>query len=231
MPVLRTFSDTDGIIAGERTPEEPEQLYATPDELGALFGVRISEASIRFAMSLIHAFCNRPSLWPIEIRHPPMRLPDNRAVGRIPITPVIQIVEASGRFTYAGRRDRVAQNTFWYGYNAILALNGALPAFTEINTALIQCDGATGIFTLPYSQMLIPYNEVVLVTLSGYVEIPSRIKAALAEITNSVQSRGVSDRVAYNVGRVSRKYAPGSNTFISPQAQQLLQPFVVQGLF
>jgi hypothetical protein len=231
MPVLRSFSVSDGVIAGERIPEEPDQLYATAEELGSLFGIRITEASIRFAMSLIHAYCNRPSLWPIEVDFPVMRLPEDRMQGRIPLTPVIQITEASGRFAYAGRRDRQGRNAWYWGYAPILALQGSAPTFLAINTALIQCDPATGIFSLPWSGMLLPWNEVKIRAIVGYVEIPPRIKTAIAEIANSVQSRGVSDRVAYTVGRISRKYAPGSNTFISPQAEQLLQPFVVQSLF
>ncbi len=231
MPVIRSFQVSDGLIAAERMPNEPDELYATPDELGALYGVRISEAQIRFCMSLIHAFTNRPSLWPIEIDFPTMRMPSDRMEGRIPICPVIRITEAAGRYAYGYRRDRQSMNALYYSYAALIALQGVAPKMVPVNVDLIQVDAATGIFSLPYGNILFPWNEVKIRAIVGLIEIPPRVKAAIAEIANSVQARGVSDRIGYAVGRISRKYAPGSNTFISPQAQQLLQPFVVQSMF
>lgn len=233
MPVLRSFSVNAGVIAGERMPNEPDQLYATPEEMGSLFGIRISEASLRFAMSLIHAFCNRPSLWPTEIKFPTIHLADGRLQGRIPITPVIQITDASAGYTYQPRRDRQAANISYWSYAPLFALQGPAAPLLPLSAELIAFEPATGIFTIPWSVGLpgMGFNSINLTAVCGYVEIPARVKTALAEITNSVQARGVSDRVAYSIGRVSRKYAPGSNTFISPQAEQLLQPFVVQALY
>lgn len=230
MPVLRSFSVQHGVIAAERLPTESEQLYATPEELGAAFGVKVSEAQVRFAMALIHAFTNRPSLWPVEYELPSIRMPQDRYESRIPITPVLQIVEAAGRYAYGWRRDRQGISALSYGYGAILALQGVAPRLVPINVDLIQVNAATGIFSLPFGTFLLPFNEIVLRVICGYIEIPGRVKAALAEICNSVAQRGVSDRIAYSVGRISRRYAPGSHTFISPQAEQLLQPFVVQTL-
>ena len=64
---LKVFNVTAGVMASEVTPDSQEGLYASPQELGGLFGCQgITEADIRFAMALIHAHCNRPSLWPTK---------------------------------------------------------------------------------------------------------------------------------------------------------------------
>ena len=231
MPVIRSFSVADGMVGTERMPNDPDELYATPEELGALYGCKISEATIRFCMSLIHAYTNRPSLWPIEIESPITRLPSDRYETRLPVTPVIRILQAGGRYAYGMRRDRQGWNALHYGYAAMLALQGVVPQMVNVNPDLVLCDASTGILTFPSGFSLYPFAECKFRYLAGFVEIPPRVKAALAELANSIQSRGVSDRIGYNVGRISRKYAPGSNTFISPQAEMLLAPFVVTAMY
>lgn len=230
MTVIRAFSVSDGVIAAERLPEQPDQLYATPQELGEAFGVRASEAQIRHAMAIIHSVTNRPSIWPVEYEFN-LRLPSDRYESRIPVTPVLKITEASGRYSYGSmRRDRQGIGAWYWGYGAMLALQGAAPQMVAINEALIQYDPSTGIFALPWSNMLLgAYNEVRIRSICGYVEIPGRIKVAIVELINNVSGRGISDRIAYSVGKISRKYA--SNSFVTPEAERLLQPFIVAGMY
>ncbi len=227
--VIRTFQVNGGVIAGERLATEPDELYATPQELGAMFGVRCSEAQIRHAMSIIHSVTNRPSLWPVEYEFPTLRMPPDRYEGRIPITPVIRIVDATWRYAYGFRRDRQSMNALTYGAAALLVLAGGMaPRFVPINPDTIQVDGSTGIFTLSTGLFLMPFTELRLRCIAGYLEIPGRVKMCLVELINNVSNMGMSSRIAYSVGRISRKYA--STSFVNDEVLRLLQPFIVTSL-
>jgi hypothetical protein len=227
MPIIRSFNVADGILAGERLPEEPDQLYATPEELGAAFGVRCSEAQIRFAQQSINAYCNRPSLFPCEISEPLIRLPSDRQETRLAVTPVLKILDAAGRYAFTGRRDRQSMSTMW-GLSAILALQGVTPRMVPINVDLILVEPSTGIITLPFGALLFSMNQIAIRYIAGYLQIPARVKTCLARIINNVSMKGSGDRIAYNVGRISRRYATGS--FITKDEERDLEPFVVRAL-
>ena len=87
----------------------------------------------------------------------------------------------------------------------------------------------TGVIYIPWSIYFATYTTIRVRYLAGYVEIPARIKTAIADIINTTHAMGVSQRTSYTAGRVARRYATPS--FVSPMAQQLLQPFVVQAMF
>jgi hypothetical protein len=225
---LRAFNVSDGSIAAERAPEELEDLYSTPTELGGLFGCTPTEEDCRFAMAMINAHCNRPSLWPTEVETGVINIPSDRQETRLPITPVIRILEAAGRYA-RGRRDRIGYNQIMYNYGAtLLALQGAVPQWQVIDPTLISLEPATGVLYLPTGTFLFTYTQFKCRAVCGYIEIPFRVKAAMAEIINSVHAKGVSDRTRYGAGKVMRQYA--SDSFLTPQAKQFLQPFVVQEL-
>ena len=225
MRFLRSFNVSDGSIAAERAPEEQEDLYATGQELAGLFGCEPSDADIRFAMAIINAHCNRPSLWPCEIDSNTITIPSDRQETRLPITPVIRILEAGGRYS-RGRRDRIGYNNVLYNYGAtLLALQGAVPQWQPIDVSLISVDAATGVVWMPTGTMLWAFGQFRCRYIAGYVEMPYRTKAAIAEIINNVKARGVSDRIRHTVGRVTNQFA--STSFITPQVEKFLQPFVV----
>jgi hypothetical protein len=92
----------------------------------------------------------------------------------------------------------------------------------------IELSPAEGLIFLPFSSMLLPYSYVRLRVLSGLIQIPHRVKAAVIEIANTMASMGTSNRVRYAVGRVSRQFS--SPTFVTPLAESMLAPFVVQSL-
>lgn len=228
MPILRSFSVNHGVIAAERLPTEPDQLYATPEELGAAFGVRVSEAQVRYAQNAVNAYCNRASLFPCEISEPLIRLPTDRMETRLAVTPVLRILEAAGRYAYNSRRDRLGVNAMTWGYGPLLALQGITPRFTPIQVDLIQVEPSTGILTLPYGPFLFPISQLAVRYIAGYLEIPARIKTCLINIINNVSLKGSGDRIAYNVGRIGRRYATAS--FITTDEARLLEPFVIRSL-
>jgi hypothetical protein len=221
---LKVFNVTDGVMASEVTPDSEEGLYASPNELAQLFGCAgISEADIRFAMALIHSYCNRASLWPTEILTPPIEIPQGRQETRLDITPVVSILEASGRYGM-GRRDRQGWNSLYSSLNPLLVLaSTGKPQWTPIDVATIELDAATGIVYLPWSSMLIPFQTVRLRYIGGYLSIPFRVKSALVELINTIHARGVSDRVRYTAGRITRQYA--NTGFVSETARMMLEPF------
>lgn len=224
---LRTFSVSDGVVAAETSPTT-EELYATPHEMEALYGCPISEQQLRAIQSLINGHCNRASLWPTELESSPLHIPMDRQETRLAVTPVISVLEAAGRYGF-GRRDRLGWNAVQHGYAAILAITAAAkPAWTPIDVNAIEYDPSTGIIYLPWSLYFAPFSYVKVRYIAGYITIPARVKMAIAELANSMSGRGMSDRVRYSVGRVSRQFA--GDSFVTPQAQQLLAPFVVSEL-
>lgn len=228
MPIIRAFQISHGAIAGERTPETLEDLYVSPSELASLYGCEgITEGDIRFAMALIHSHCNRPSLWPVEHETPTIQIAPERQQTRLPLTPVLQLTRVAGRFAM-GRRDHQALTQVYHSYAAALSLLSAPAPFVEVNVNHCELEPATGALWIATSQFLLPFNQIKVRYIGGYVEIPDRAKAALALLINEVHAKGVSDRVRYAVGRVVRQYATPS--FMSPQVQALLAPFVVQEL-
>ncbi len=225
---IRQMQVSDGVIGADVTPESPEAMYAPPQELESLYGCRPTESDVRFAMSLIHAHCNRASLWPCEYASNEIRLPSDRQETRLDITPVLRITDIVGRYGYA-RRDRQGYNAYQTSIQTYLLLSSGRPTWSQIDPATVEIDSATGILFIPASLYFQLWNVIKVKYIAGLISIPARVKAAMAEIINSVHSRGVSDRTSYAAGRISRRYA--SDSFITPQAKQLLEPFVVRSLF
>ncbi len=221
---LKTFAVSDGVTGADTTPET-EALYLTPLEAESVFGCSLSEQQSRFIQATINAHCNRTSLWPTQIESGPLQIPADRQETRFPVTPIIRILEAAGRYGLQ-RRDRQGWNSFAYGLSPILALNAAArPQWTPINVDAIEVSPAEGLIFLPFSSMLVPYSYVRLTVLAGLIQIPHRVKAAVIEIANNMGAMGISTRTKYAVGRVSRQFSTPS--FISPLAESMLAPFVV----
>lgn len=101
-----------GITQNDRIPSDSVELYTTPQELQDLYGFSATEQQIRFAMSLIHGHCNRRTFWPAEFQER-ITLPGDRLEARLAFTPVLQILDAKGRYAY-GRRDRRTMNQVNY---------------------------------------------------------------------------------------------------------------------
>lgn len=212
-------------MTGADTTPETEALYLTPLEAESVFGCSLSEPQSRFIQATINAHCNRTSLWPTLIESGPISVASDRQETRFPVTPIIRILEAAGRYGLQ-RRDRQGWNSFAYGLSPILALSAAArPQWTPINVDAIELSPAEGIIFLPWSSMLMPFNMVRFILIAGLIQIPHRVKAAVIEIANNMGAKGVSDRQRYAVGRVSRQFASAS--FVTPLAESFLAPFVV----
>lgn len=224
---IRAFDPSHGMVGAETTPGDQNAMYASPDELAALYNCEPSEGDIRAAMTIIHTHCNRPSLWPTEYRPPAIRIPEGRQEFRIPVTPVIKVLELSARFGY-GRRDHRSMGINQSVMGAMLLMSGGRPAWTTIEPDTCEVEASTGIVFLADSLWFQPYSLVKVRAVCGYLQIPDRAKLAMFELINSMHAKGVSDRIAYGVGRVTRRYA--SDSFITPFAKELLAPFVVQSL-
>lgn len=224
---IRAFDPSHGMVGAETTPSDQNAMYASPEELLALYQCEPSEGDIRAAMTTIHAHCNRPSLWPTEYSFPALRIPEGRQEFRLPVTPVIKVLELSARFGY-GRRDHRSMGINASVFGAMLLMSGGRPTWTTVDPATCEVEASTGVVFLANSLWFQPYNLVRCRVIAGYLNIPERIKLAMFEIINSFHAKGVSDRIAYGVGRVTRRYA--SDSFITPFAKELLAPFVVQSL-
>ncbi len=231
MPVtfLRSFQVTHGVIGGESSPEGESDLYVTPQELEALYGACASEEDIRAGMAIANAYLNRSSLFPCEYDSGDLSIPAGRMETRLPVTPVISVTDAAGKFGL-GRHDRQGWNSAYYhGLASYLVLLGSGPQWTPIDVNTLQVDAATGIVWIPASFMFASYTSVRFRFVAGFLTIPDRVKLAICEIINTLHSKQISSRTRYSIGKVSASYA--GDTFLSPQAQQLLSPFMVQSLY
>jgi hypothetical protein len=219
-------SMTPGIANAEATPPDSAALYASVEELEALYGTCTTEADIRAAMVIAHAFWGRSSLWPTQDTRE-LRLPSGRNETRLPLTPVLQILEASAMYA-PGRRwgQNSLQGTTDYSMYLMLT-GGGYSRWTALDVRQMSVDGATGMVYLP-TLLLLPMSVVRITYVAGLLDIPPRVKLGLVEIINTLHNKGQSDRTAYAVGRVGRKYA--SDSWVTPAAQQLLAPWVVTTL-
>ncbi len=224
---LKTMQVSQGVIVGDRAPEDEEEQYTSVSELKALFGCTVTDADIRFAMGLINAYTNRASLWPCQIEES-LRLPSDQQRTRCSVTPVVHIETCLGRATY-GRRDRQGLNAQQYGLGGILALMGGKPTWQPLPVEQIDFDQGTGTMWLPYNVYCLPYNEIRISYLAGYLTIPLRIKESIAIIINDTHARGPSSRIRHTIGRITNVYADSG--YISQQVQQLLEPMRVVSLF
>ena len=115
------------------------------------------------------------------------------------------------------------------GWLAYLTLIGPSPGWSPIDVNQMQFEASTGVLYIPWSVMLAPWSHVKVVYVAGFLTIPDRIKLAIFEIATNMAAKGVSDRVRYGVGKISRTYA--SDSFVTKTAASLLAPFVVQSLY
>lgn len=217
---------------GTYSPKEAEtedELYVSPSELERLFGCAVTAQDIRAAMILINSYCHRASLWPWLCNSGILTLPPDRQETRLPLTPVLAVTEAAGRFDL-GRRDNQGYNSYQTGVAAAyFMMLGGRPTWTQIDVNQIELDPDTGRVWIPNSFMIVRYNVVRLSFVAGYLTIPADVKLAVLEIVNTLHTKGVSDRIRYSVGAISRQYA--SDSFITPQAERLLAPYVVHSLY
>lgn len=223
---LRQFNVAPGFLATEESPNA-DRFYMTVEQFRELYCMDVTEAQIRFAMDLIHATVNRPSLWP-EVYEEALEVPEDRNQVILAARPILRLVSASGRYGY-GRRDRRSANIAAYDAMAITALFGSPPGWCDIDPNTIEWNGASGAAWLPAGFFLANYSDVQIKYVSGLLQPSSRLKAAMVEIVNTVREKGVSDRTTYWVGRVQRGHqAPG---FVTDVARSLLEPYVVRALF
>jgi hypothetical protein len=225
-PPLRQFGSF-GTINDEHADDS--QLYITPEECQTKYGMSgVNVGQIRFAMNLINAVCNRTSLW-VETYEERINLASDRLAGVLSHRPVIDILEAVGRYGYS-RRDRRVQNQSNYDYIAALAVFGSPPGFTQIDVSQIECYDATGEFWLPTGFFLIGYTQVQIKYTAGFVELPARVKAALINVINNVCTRGASNRVQFGVGRTSQKFESGVRAYIDDVTLSMLEPYITRTL-
>ena len=222
---LRSFSVQAGMVGAETTSETPEDLYVSPEELNSLYGCAFDASTIRAVMTLIHAYCNRSSLWPTEIDTGAIEVPPDRQETRLPVTPVLGITSMTGRYGL-GRRDHQGWNAYTSNVAAYLMLVGSQQQWSPIDVNTVAFEPSTGVCWIPNSFVLARWAHVRVIYLAGFVTIPDRVKLAIVEIATNMHTKGVSDRTRYSVGRVSRSYA--SDSFITKTAASLLAPYVVQ---
>lgn len=224
---LRGYHPTPGFAYTERPAEECE-LYATPDEMASLYDLTVSEEQLRAAQSRIDAYCHRTSLWPEEYTRSFRLMPDRNVV-ILPARPIIQITDAKGRYNY-GRRDHLSIGSTGYDTLAAIALTRGPGNWLDINVEQLDVNGATGEVWLQPGLFLTHYSEVILTWTSGLVQMPARIKLAMAEVVHQVCVKGgASDRTRYRVGRIEQQFS--GNSFITEEAARLLSPYVITSLF
>src|SRR5882724_2333861 len=214
---------TPGIVAADTTPTS-EDLYVSVEELRTQFGFTATEAQIRTAQVLINGYCNRRSLWP-ETYEETLDLPSDRNQTILAARPVLRLLSAQGRYSY-GRRDRRTLNSINYDYVAALAVFGSPPAWMNLDINQVEVLPASGEVFLPTGFFLVNYSQVRLSYLSGFVDMPYRMKLFVALTINEICAKGSADRTSYSVGRVSRTFANPS--FIPQDVRSGLQPFCVR---
>mgnify|MGYP001588053999 FL=1 len=93
---------------------------------------------------------------------------------------------------------------------------------------LIELYSPTGEVWLPMSFYPIRFAQTQIRYQTGLPQIPDRVKAAIADIINTVRNKGVSDRNYYSVGKVQQTYS--GTGFLSETSRMFLAPFVVTSL-
>ena len=222
---LHDLMPSPGWLASERTPDT-DQLYVSVEELSAKYCYAVDEGEIRFAQALINAHTNRPSLWP-EIYEERIELPDDRNSCILAARPVLKLLACTGRYG-GGRRDQRTLMHVNFDYLAALAVLGSAPRWQEIDVDLIELYSPTGEIWLPMGPMPIRYAQIQCRYQTGLPQIPDRVKAAVADIINTVRNKGVSDRNYHSVGKVQQTYSGVG--FISETARMFLSPFVITSL-
>lgn len=202
-----------------------DQVYVTPQELEQSYGLSASEQEIRIATVLVNEYCNRKTLWPAEYEQR-LTMPNDRTQAVLAVRPVIRIISAAGRYSH-GRRDRRSVNQT-ANYLATIAAFGPPTMFTEIDVNNIEFYGPTGEVWFPTGLFLVGYGEVQIKYVAGFVDIPERVKLAVAMLINAICTKGEPDRVDFTSGRVSRRFATPS--FFSRDIRNLLAPFQVRSL-
>lgn len=203
-----------------------DEIYITPSQLEERFGISASVQQINLAMVMIHDYCNRKSLWPVEYTQR-VTLAADRSTAILSVRPVLSIIEAKGRYI-RGRRDRQYKD-YAVVYNNIIALMGTAPGWNNIDPATVDFYGPTSEIWIPSGLFLAPYGEVLITYLAGYIEIPEKALAAIALIINAICVKGESDMVQYSSGRVSRRFATPS--YFTADVKRMLSPFVVRSLY
>lgn len=221
-PPLRQFGPPGTL---NEAHAETGQLYITPMECSTAYGITgVLEGQIRFAMDLINSACNRVSLW-IETYEERAQLPTDRYQSQLVHRPVTEIIQARGRYGYS-RRDRRTANQSNYDFIAATALFGNPPGFVPIDVNQIDIYGPTGEFWLPTGVFLVGFTEVEITYLAGYEQIPSRVKAATANVVNNICTRGASNRSEFTIGRSRERFSREGNAYIDDTTLSMLTPYI-----
>ena len=153
---LRT-SDHAAVWNAVQAPDDPNQLYAQASEISQLFGLEISEAQLRYIQGLIDAHCNRPTMWVHQYKE---RLSVNplSQQNRLSALPVVQVLEAGGRYTTGRKHQR---RVFFGRLDFLVASNsiGLPPKFQFIDVSSVEFNPASGQIWFPTSLLLSTFTR------------------------------------------------------------------------
>lgn len=194
------------IVNAASAPTGTVRPWCTPEILTEKWGLawpnpEDKAAEIAAAQQQCENWMHRPLFMTVyELKE--HRLPPDRAITRLDFGPIVQILAADGRYSYA-RRDRRGVNAINLDFAAVMANFGSPPAWVLIDPKKIDFKAETREIWLPTGFFLVNYTEIRVTYLAGLKFIPDKATLALAQTIAWIRVKGHSDMTRLSKGRVN----------------------------
>ena len=157
-------------------------------------------------------------------------LPTARAYATVRKGPIAKLISAQGRVTYSRRgnweRNAAMQD---FGMLATISAFAGAPIWQDIYVPDSNIDVATGNVWCPIGLLMIPYTEVKLSYIAGFVGtgLPSQIKQATANILRAIEESPASASVkTFKAGAAQMERF--LDTVIDSETRALLSSYIAR---
>jgi hypothetical protein len=192
-----------------------------------------ADALVAMASALMESWCRRPSLFATQYTER-VRLIACSQTFRLSYGPLLPGALLSGRVRYARAR-RGEDSLLEQSHNGLflqqIATAFGLPGtWTSLDVGTVDLYPGPREVTLPATFLGsgIGYNEVELTYLAGFVDVPTQVMAACAQIVRNAQAIPALNVKSSRLDTLEMQYF--SNELIDPGVERMLAPYRAERL-
>ncbi|WP_263411110.1 hypothetical protein [Terriglobus tenax] len=194
--------------------------YLLPTEYEAYgLSAETADAWAEAASAMVDAYCRRKTL-DVQTYTERMRMHPEKQVVWLSYLPVLELTEVRARFA------RACGGYAWG--DEVTRVFGLSGQWTEVDVTTVEIRPETGELRLPQSVLGQVFGEVEVIYTSGYPEIPSAIKTAVAQIVRNAEAMPALQVKSQKLDAMQVEYFSAS--LLDEMTKSLLRPYVAERL-
>ena len=202
--------------------------YLLPPDYAA-YGLAAETADelCTMASALMEAHCRRPSLFAQQYVER-VRLPEHTQTARLSYGPLFDGAITAVRVRYASPR-RGEDGAFADGFQAAVAQAFGLPGtWSPLDVTTIDVYEQAREIGFAQSVLGLRYNEAEVTYTAGFVDVPTQVKAACAQIVKNAQTTPGLNVKTSKLDTMQMQYF--SDSLLDDGVRAMLKPYVAEKL-